>query len=210
MQVEDVLASDAYGALSAELRTAEANHHQLDQLLPRLVQVRGFQDADDIASVLHARLARATSRPAGSGRTRKPPLLIAGLIPEAQNITDPDMRQALTERQTLIEQRAATLLDTAIASREPWTARLGPKPDEPRKQATWLTAARTIAAYRDRYRITDSQHPLGPEPEDMTVKQKIDAARAQAALAQARNHALPQKVVDRSRPSPVSERTIGM
>jgi conjugative relaxase-like TrwC/TraI family protein len=183
-QIEDILSSDAYGALSAELRSAEANHHDLDQLLPRIVQARGFEDASDIASVLHARLTRATSRPAGSGRTRKPPRLIAGLIPTADGPMNPDMRQALTERQTLIEQRAATLLDTAIAAREPWTARLGPKPDEPRRQAAWLTAARTIAAYRDRYRITDDQHPLGPEPQDVTVKQKIDAARARSALAQ--------------------------
>jgi conjugative relaxase-like TrwC/TraI family protein len=185
-QVEDVLASDACGALSAELRNAEANHHDLDQLLPRLVQVRGFEDADDIASVLHTRLARATTRPAGSGRTRRPPRLIAGLIPTANGPMNPNMRQALTERQTLIEQRAATLLDTAIASREPWTARLGPKPDDPRKQAAWLAAARTVAAYRDRYQITDSQHALGPELEDSTVKQKIDAARARSAFDRAR------------------------
>ena len=47
-QVEDILASDAYGALSAELRNAEANHHNLDQLLPRLIKVRGFEDADGV------------------------------------------------------------------------------------------------------------------------------------------------------------------
>jgi conjugative relaxase-like TrwC/TraI family protein len=186
-QVENILASDAYGALSAELRNAAANHHNLDQLLPRLVNIRGFEDADDIASVLHARLARATVLPAGSGRTRKPPRLIAGLIPAADGPMNPQMRQALTERQTLIEQRATTLLDEAIAAREPWTAQFRPKPDEPRKLAAWLTAAHTIAAYRDRYRITDSQNPLGPEPHDVTVKQKIDAARVQAALAQARH-----------------------
>ena len=40
-------------------------------------------DADDIASVLHYRVARATARPAGSGRARKAPRLIVGLIPEA-------------------------------------------------------------------------------------------------------------------------------
>jgi conjugative relaxase-like TrwC/TraI family protein len=186
-QIEDVLASDAYGALSAELRSAEANHHDLDQLLPRLVNVRGFEDADDIASVLHARLARATSRPAGSGRTRKPPHMIVGLIPIANGPMSPGMCQALFERQELIEQRAATLFDKAITAREPWTERLGPKPDEPRKQTAWLGAARTVAAYRDRYQITDYQNPLGPELPDVTVKQKIDAARAQAALAQARH-----------------------
>lgn len=186
IQVEDVLGSDAYGALSSELRNVEANHHNLDQLLPRLVSVRGVENAGDIASVLHARLARVTSGPVGLGRTRKSPRLIAGLIPTAIGPMDPEMRQALTERQALIEQRAATLLDKAIAAREPWMARLGPKPDEPREQAAWLTAARTIAAYRDRYQISDSQRSLGPEPEDTIVKQKIDAIRARNAFDIAR------------------------
>lgn len=68
-----MLGSDAYGALSAELRRAEANHHDLDALMPRLVRARGFDDVDDIASVLHHRVACATARPAGSGRTRQAP-----------------------------------------------------------------------------------------------------------------------------------------
>lgn len=93
-QVDAALSSDAFGALSAEMRRAEANHHDLDRLMPRLVQARGFEDADDIAAVLHWRVARVTERPAGSGRTRREPELIAGLIPEAQGITDADMRQA--------------------------------------------------------------------------------------------------------------------
>jgi hypothetical protein len=181
-QVEDILSSDAYGALSAELRNAEANHHQLDQLLPRLVSVRGFEDADDIASVLHARLARATSRPAGSGRTRRPPRLIVGLIPIADGPMNPQMRQALTERQTLIEQRATTLLDEAIVNREPWTTQLGPKPDDPRKQAAWHRAAIVVTAYRDRYQITDGHDPLGPGSADNSVRQKIDMTRARTAL----------------------------
>nr|WP_274518461.1 MobF family relaxase [Bifidobacterium psychraerophilum] len=181
-QVDNILASDAYGALSAELRITEANHHNLDQLLPRLVDIRGFEDTDDIASVLHARLARAAARPAGSGRTRKPPRLIAGLIPTADGPMSTEMRQALTERQDLIEQRAATLLDEAIAKREPWTTQLGPKPTEPRRQVTWLQAARAVTAYRDRHEISDDQHPLGAEPADTNVKQKIDMARARIAL----------------------------
>ncbi|WP_261369805.1 ATP-dependent DNA helicase [Corynebacterium sanguinis] len=40
-QVDLVLVSDAYGALSAELRRAEANHHDLDGLVPRLVAAQG-------------------------------------------------------------------------------------------------------------------------------------------------------------------------
>jgi conjugative relaxase-like TrwC/TraI family protein len=207
-QVDAALGSPAFGALVTEMRRAEANRHDLDQLMPRLVHVRGFEDAEDIASVLHWRVARAASRPAGSGRTRKPPRLIAGLIPEAQNITDPDMRHALAERRDLIEQRAATLLDIAITAREPWTERLGPKPIEPRKQTAWLTAARTIAAYRDRYQITDSQHPLGPQPEN--VNQKIDAARAQAALVQARRITDEQQTVVKQRPAAAQRDRLGL
>jgi len=82
-------------------------------LLPRLAAARGFTDADDIASVLHYRVARTTARPAGSGRTRKTPRLIAGLIPSADGPMTDDMRQALDERRELIETRAEVLLDTA-------------------------------------------------------------------------------------------------
>src|SRR5690625_1506692 len=126
-QAEDVLASDAYGALSAELRRAEANHHDVDRLLPRLVQARSVEDADDIASVLHARLAKATARPAGSGRTRKQPRLIAGLIPHADGIISPEMQKALNERQKLIEQRTDSLVDQAVDEAADWVQPLHPK-----------------------------------------------------------------------------------
>ena len=183
-QVDAVLDSDAYSALSAELRHAEANHHDLDILLPRLVAARGLDDAEDIASVIHARVARATGRPAGSGRTRKPPRLIAGLVPYAGGPMADDMRQALDERRDLIEQRADAVLHGALTDKEPWTAKLGTTPKDRKQQAAWRRAARTIAAYRDRYQITDDRTPLGPAPQ--STSQKIDAARARAATSTAR------------------------
>jgi hypothetical protein len=69
----------AYGALSAELRSAKAKSHNLDQLLSRLVNVRGFEDASDIVSVLHIRLIHSTAR-STADCTHKPPRLIADLI----------------------------------------------------------------------------------------------------------------------------------
>ncbi|WP_101556918.1 MobF family relaxase [Brevibacterium aurantiacum] len=179
-QVDAVLGSDAYGALSAELRRAEANHHNLDTLLPRLVKARGFNDADDIASVIHHRVARATNRPAGSGRTRRTPALIAGLIPQATGPMPDDMNRALTERRELIEQRADDVLDTALTEAEPWTTALGTIPEAQKQAARWRAQARVVAAYRDRYSIT-ATNPLGPEPE--SDAQKIDRARADAALS---------------------------
>ena len=95
-----------------------------------------------------------------------------------------DMNQALTERRELIEQRADAVLRDAIADKEPWTAQLGTKPKDEEQPATWWRAARTIAAYRDRYQITDVRTPLGPTP--ASASQKIDAARARAAVTHAR------------------------
>ena len=189
-QAEAAIESEAFGALTAELRRAEANHHNLDTLFPRLVAARGFADADDIISVLHYRVARATARPAGSGRTRKEPRLIAGLIPSADGPMTGDMRQALDERRELIETRAEAVLDTARDAGEAWTRPLGNPPRDPRNAQTWRRYARTIAAYRDRYDITEDT-PLGPTPEN--TAQKIDRARAEAALRQLADRPEPQR-----------------
>ncbi|WP_454132636.1 MobF family relaxase [Microbacterium lacticum] len=183
-EAEDTIHSDAFGALTAELRRAEANHHNIDALMPRLVAARGFGDADDIASVLHHRLARATERPAGSGRTRKAPRLIAGLIPEAAGPMSAEMRKALTERRELIQQRAEAVLDQAIAERQEWVLAFGETPADASAAAAWKQQARTVAAYRDRYGAT-TRTPLGPAPD--SDAQKIDAARARAALARLRD-----------------------
>ena len=171
--------SESFGPLTAELRRAEANHHDVDALLPRLVRARGFKDAEDIAAVLHHRVAAASARPAGAGRVRRSPRLIVGLIPEASGHMSDDMRRALDERRDLIEQRGDAVLDTALATGTPWIVELEEVPTDSRQLAAWRSSARVIAAYRDRYRITDAS-ALGLPPE--SVAQKIDRARAEAAL----------------------------
>lgn len=171
--------SDAFGPLTAELRRAEANHHDVDALLPRLVRARGFDDADDIAAVLRHRVSAATSRVAGSGRTRKAPRLIAGLIPEATGSMSDEMQKALAERRALIEERADAVLDRDIAAGAPWVASLGTEPGDSRARASWRRSARVVAAYRDRYRVT-AETALGPTPE--ATVQRIDRSRAEVAV----------------------------
>ncbi|WP_017792474.1 MobF family relaxase [Leucobacter salsicius] len=178
-QAAEVIESDAFGPLAAELRRAEANHHDLAVLLPRLVRARDFADADDIAAVLRHRLTTATARPAGAGRTRGAPRLIAGLVPEAMGPVADDMRQALDERRDLIEERVDVVLNTAVADSAPWIAALGAEPADPQCAAAWYRAASVIAAYRDRYQIT-SAAIFGASPDSTT--QKVDHARAEAAL----------------------------
>ncbi|MEI2820971.1 MAG: hypothetical protein V9E81_12475 [Marmoricola sp.] len=83
-------------------------------------------DADDVAAVLRHRLRLATSD--AGRRSRRPARLIGGLIPEAIGPMAPDMRNALDERKTLIEQRAKTLAETAIRRRESWIQLIGDAP----------------------------------------------------------------------------------
>lgn len=50
-QAVEVIESDAFGPLAAELRRAEANHHDLAVMLPVLMRVRDVGDADYIAGI---------------------------------------------------------------------------------------------------------------------------------------------------------------
>ena len=94
----------------------------------------------------------------------------------------------------------------ALADHEPWTASLGPIPASGKKQEAWWRAACTVAAYRDRYQITDDQTPLGTAP--MTTRQKIDAARARAALRVASGLAAEQQPDASRQQSPLEERGV--
>jgi hypothetical protein len=184
-QASDVIDSDAFGPLTAELRRAEAHFIDLATLLPRVVAARGFEDAQDIAAVLKARVAAVVSRDTGAGRTRRSPRLVAGLIPRALGQMDAAMRQALVERADLIESRASAVLDQALLAGEPWTRALG-VPPRGSLAAAWHQTGCTVAAYRDRYGITGAR-PIGAAPD--STAQKLDAGRAQAALVAARRFA---------------------
>ncbi len=181
--VEGVIASDAFGPFTAQLRRAEANHHDMNMLLPRLVAARAFSDADDIAAVLHARVTRATGRPAASGRTRRTPRLVAGLIPVATGSMSADMRHALDERRNLIEERASALVEAAVGRREAWITDLGEIPRNTHQAGAWRRQARVVAAYRDRYGITANNTLGGPAEK---TNQQIDATRARTAADRAR------------------------
>lgn len=177
-QADAVIKSDAFGPFTAELRRAEAHHFDVASVLPHVVAARGFEDAQDIAAVLRARVASVVSRDSGAGRSRRAPRLVAGLVPRAIGPLDADMRRALVERSDLIESRASSVLDEALLSREIWTRALGVTP-RGSAYAVWRQHACTVAAYRDRYGIVGAR-PLGAAPE--STAQKLDAARARSAL----------------------------
>ncbi|MBE1874487.1 MobF family relaxase [Myceligenerans pegani] len=183
-EVDQVVTAPAFGALTAELRRAEADGYTVEAVLPALVAQRSLDDAEDPAAVLHHRLAHATARPRRSDgltpRLTPQPRRIAGLIPQATGPMPAEYEQALQQRERRIEQRADELVARAQRDDEPWFTQLGPEPADQRGRHAWRTAARTVAAYRDRYNIM-SEASLGVESVATGI-QAVDARRATAAL----------------------------
>ncbi len=180
-QADAVAGSDAFGPLTAALRRAEAIGHDVDLLLPRLVARRSLDGAVDLAAVLQHRVETTAKQPPG-GRRRKAPALIAGLIPEAQGDMTLEMRAALDERRDLIESRALQLAEEAVNQQAAWLRKLGHPPTGARERRRWLRHVATVAAYRDRYRIT-ANSLLGAQSQ--TEAQRNDAGRARIAAARA-------------------------
>lgn len=181
-QANSVIDSDAFGPLTAELRRAEAYRFDVDQLLPHVVGSRGFEDAEDITAVIHARVASSIAHDMNRGISRQSPRLIAGLIPRAIGRMNADMQEALVERGRLLEERATVELDSALAAWEAWVRALGPAPRSS-AAATWRRHASTVAAYRDRYGIIGGAS-LGLPPE--STAQRLDLRRARAAVEAAK------------------------
>ena len=179
-QVEQVLTSESFGPLTAELRRAESNHHDVGRLLPSLVKRRSLDDAEDIGAVLISRLQKAAQPK--HGRHRPSPKLIVGLIPVADGPMSEPMAKVLGELTDLMEGRAMSLAEGATEDRAPWLKRLGAAPTTEAARRRWLHEVRTVAAYRDRYGV-DGRRVLG-EPKN--VAQKLDAARAEQAIRRAR------------------------
>ena len=179
-----VQSSKAYGPLLAALRDAEARGLEVGPVLPKLVAARTFEDADDVAGVLHARVERWAATAAGR-RPEAKAGLVAGLVPRALGVIDPDMARALHERDEAMERRARELAEQALSEGRAWVRRLGPPPTDPAKRESWVRAVSTVAAFRERWGIGADPRPLGPGSVVTSVEGLGHRRRAQAALARA-------------------------
>jgi hypothetical protein len=174
--------SETFGSLVAQLRRIEADGYDPDQSVARVVRAGGLGGAKNPAAVLAARLARITAARSGGTRPRARPRYLAGLIPQATGPIPGDMRRSLIELAGLIEKRADALADRAILEQPGWVRSLGPAPSGPARRADWRWQLRTIAAYRERYDVSDSK-ALGRAPRDQG--QRLDHHRAQLAASRA-------------------------
>jgi conjugative relaxase-like TrwC/TraI family protein len=157
-QADQVIASEAFGPLCAALRRADAHHLPPERLLPRLLEGRPVDEVANLAAVLHHRLDTVVLRAAPDVR-RPAPRLVVGLFPAADGSMSAEARNALQERQRLMEARARELAAIAIAERAPWVQAVQPAPSAGADRARWIAAVCTIAAYRDRHGLGAS-YPL--------------------------------------------------
>jgi hypothetical protein len=180
-QVEGLPDSAAYGPLLAALREAGALGLDVEQGLPRLVNGRTLSSADDVAAVLHHRVDQWIQ---ASGEERRVVAdRIVGLFPRLAGVADPDMARALDDRQTLLEQRAREVATTAVQNLQPWAARLGSPPSDPVRRELWLQRLDTVAAYRERWGITD-RTILGTR-DPTSLEQEAQRRLAQSAIDRA-------------------------
>jgi conjugative relaxase-like TrwC/TraI family protein len=179
-QLEQARQSEAHGPLLAALRDAEACGLDVEAVFPKLVASRWLDGAQDAASVMHGRVDRWTRAAARRGRPASN--LIAGLIPRALGVTDPDMARALRERDVALQARARELAAEALEAGQPWTRAFGAPPTEAARRQQWIEAISTVAAYRHRWNIGDDDRPLGSDP-DITIID--DRKRAAVAIERA-------------------------
>jgi conjugative relaxase-like TrwC/TraI family protein len=187
-QLQQVHSSGAHGPLLTSFRDADSRGLDLESSLPRLVQARTLADTDDPASVLHERVERWVH--ASCGRRQPRTNLIAGLIPRALGVTDPDFARALDERDRALEHRARMLAEKAVSERVRWLRQLGSPPVDPRLRAPWMRAISTVAAYRERWNITADDQALGPPSRMGDLDQAKQRRQALAAAQQAHRLAL--------------------
>jgi conjugative relaxase-like TrwC/TraI family protein len=182
-ELDAVRSSEAHGPLLAAFREADAAGLDIEAAFPQLVAIRSLSDADDEAAVLHARVHRWID--AAKGRRRGNDHLVAGLIPRVRGVSDPEMANALAEREQAMQTRARTLALQAVEAREDWVRRLGPVPNDRGHRARWLHEVSTIAAYRDRWHIT-GPGTLGGGDDVKSIEQTVQLQRSLAAAERAR------------------------
>ncbi|HVA44619.1 MAG TPA: MobF family relaxase, partial [Acidimicrobiales bacterium] len=163
--------SDAWGTLAARLRRIEAAGIDAGAALVDAAGLRGLEDADDIAAVLHWRLrsAERSARLAGDAS-------FAELCPSYGC----DLDATLAQVAAAMDARVAVLAETVATDQPAWATGLGLCPqDDP---ASWLARAGAVAGYREAFGWEDPTEALGPRPAAVRADARAWWERAALAL----------------------------
>jgi hypothetical protein len=168
--------SPEWAGLLSALRDADDRGLDVGSALSELAKLE-MGTVEDPAAVLRARLGRWEKLTGGKWRPRQD--LVAGLVPRASGIDDPDLARAVGEREDAITRRALDLAEHAVRAARPGPNRSAHRPRPAVAQAWWDRLA-VVAAYRDRWRIT-TPSILGELNGIGSLSQAAHRARAQRA-----------------------------
>jgi conjugative relaxase-like TrwC/TraI family protein len=197
VDANDVLADDAWPALRAVLHQVhDAGADPVAVLQSRAAQ-RAFgsdrhDPAQSAAKVLHYRITAYMPYPQpGGGR----PDLLPGWVatppapnPDTDDAEYAELGQWLRQRATRIANRVWELGERAAHTQPSWAPALGEVPGDPLDRDTWIRRAGHVAAYRERWRIPDTNPHLLPGPD------RGEQNRARAWVAwYLRQHPIPQQ-----------------
>ncbi|CCH29283.1 MobF family relaxase [Actinosynnema sp. NPDC047251] len=171
-QAHTILSEDAWPALQAVLHEIHDSGHNPTELLAAVASSRELDTADSIAKVLHYRLTEHLDQlepaPLTSGLNADPDKpFLPPWLPSLPVRPAPDEQHAelltwLDDKQATIAQRTEELAHAAAHLQPPWTEHLSP-PQDVDQRRRWLATVGQIAAFRERWNITDTDpEPLGP------------------------------------------------
>ncbi|MEV0952659.1 MobF family relaxase [Promicromonospora sp. NPDC050249] len=92
--------------------------------------------------------------------------------------SDPHVQAWLTRQADLISTRLDRLVDQALLEPDLWMENITPPPSPGAEREAWTMALRQVLAYRDRYQITDTNDPLGPDVQGERGEAYMVATRA--------------------------------
>ena len=180
-QIDEVIASQSFGPLAAELRRAESSGIDIAAALPKVVAQRGLDDAEDIGAVL---ISRRPPRDLGTESRRS-------ASAEAHRRTRPGRRRTDVDPRCAGRWWNARTCWSRGQPRWPRQPSHGCgrgsagsvcRPLDPRQRDLWMQEVRVVAAYRDLYGV-DSDSPVGPAGD--SDRQRVDEARARKAVRRA-------------------------
>ena len=182
-ELQSVRSSDTLGQLTASFWRAEARRLDIHTVLPKLVGAAPLKAPETSPQPSRREWTAGPGQPGAGGESSDD--YIAGLIPRARGVTDPDTARALAERDQAMEARALAVALQAIENGQPWAKALGAIPEDPSRRARWVREISTVAAYRDRWHITGNE-AIRSAVDGVSSEQAIQRRLAEGAASRAR------------------------
>ena len=164
--------SPAWPALAARLRRLEAAGIDPAAALAGAAAQQPLDDVEDLAAVLHWRLRHAETT------TTDPATPFTQLTPQGSG----DLPGTARQVSAAMDARTIALAHQVDANPPGWVDALGEQPADPSRKRAWLARAGVVAGYREAFKITTVDDPIGPAPAPDRVDAHAWWTRAATAL----------------------------